>query len=437
MQQTKRIDRIAKATLWVSVLAIFLSAATAQAATRGMVGSVGMINPSVAAPFFFGTGPYVLGKKVGPYAPDAGFTTVSVAGTATGTTVGRTVTLAAGKFDFASVAIRNFPAFPGVANLTAVRTLVQPGYTLMENAGALAFCPGPGCTSSGAGTAISWCTPLAEPPGTPAPGTVGNQVGNWDCASWAAGAGGGDRFMRIRISNSSGRNHYGGTFKMLQSLTQDVWRVLVQPGTDGIAEVSRQPRNEVLRPWEHGGENFAYVARTDPKGPRLLANLDADGAVTQTLGCVNTTGDPGGTFMLGTPVAGFGSNCGTPATLPPANQRWGFAMTTGDIEGSDPFPFGLVVTSAAPPGTAFAPNLGTQPASAGFFFTRMGTDQVTGTQRNLVLLGGGVSLDPASGNAAFWLQDLRLTMSVPEPGMAFGLVAGATALVGLAYRRRS
>ena len=92
-------------------------------------------------------------------------------------------------------------------------------------------------------------------------------------------------------------------------------------------------------------------------------------------------------------------------------------MTTGDLEGSDPFPFGLVITSAAPPGTAFAPNIGSQPGTAGFFFTRMGTDNVVGTQRNLVLLGGGVSLDPASGNAAFWIQDLRLTMSVPEPGI--------------------
>jgi hypothetical protein len=111
-------------------------------------------------------------------------------------------------------------------------------------------------------------------------------------------------------------------------------------------------------------------------------------------------------------------------------------MTTGDVEGSDPFPFGLVITSAVPPGTPFAPNVGTQPTGAGFFFTRMGTDAVSGTNRNLVLVGGGISVDPNSGNAFFRITDLRLDMKVPEPAMGIGLVAGAGALVALARRRR-
>jgi hypothetical protein len=158
--------------------------------------------------------------------------------------------------------------------------------------------------------------------------------------------------------------------------------------------------------------------------------------VIGTQGCVNGTGTAGGSFMLGSPIAGAGSNCGTPTTVMAPAQAWGFALSTGDVEGSDPFPFGLVITSAAPPGTPFSPNVGTQPGSAGFFFTRMGTDTVSGTNRNLVLVGGGVAVDPNSGNAFFRVMDLRLDMTVPEPAMGFGLIAGVTGLIALASRRR-
>lgn len=141
--------------------------------------------------------------------------------------------------------------------------------------------------------------------------------------------------------------------------------------------------------------------------------------------------------MLGNVILGPGSNCGTPTSVMDPGQGWGFPLSTGDVEGSDPFPFGLVITSAAPPGTPFAPNVGTQAASAGFFFTRMGTDQVSGTNRNIVLLGGGVSVDPPSGNAFFRITEMHLEMTVPEPATGLGLFAGAAALVALARRRRS
>jgi hypothetical protein len=65
----------------------------------------------------------------------------------------------------------------------------------------------------------------------------------------------------------------------------------------------------------------------------------------------------------------------------------------------------------------------------------MGTDRVSGTNRNIVLIGGGVGVDPGSGNAFFRLLDLRLDLSVPEPSIGFGLLGGAIALVALGRRR--
>jgi hypothetical protein len=339
-----------------SLLSLLLTAVSAQAATRNMVGSLGMINPSVAPPFFFSTGPQVLGKKVGPYAPDTGWTTVDVAGTGATTFVGRQVTLGAGKMNITVVQVRDFSAFPSVANLTKSLMSTQDAATFMENGGALAGCPGPGCTSTGAGTAISWCPPLAEATATPAPGTVGNQIGNWDCASWPAGAGGGDRFMRIGISNNSGRPNYGGTFSLLQNFDQNIWRVKVQPSTPNAAdaEVTRSWMQETLLAMTPGRPNFQYVTQGANNGPRVFGRLNSKGAVVETFGCVNGLGDPGGSFMVGQANTGPGTNCGTNPSARPPGQGWGFAMSTGDVEGSDPFPFGLVITSAVPPGTPFA-----------------------------------------------------------------------------------
>jgi hypothetical protein len=257
-----------------------------------MVGSLGVINPSVAPPFFHTEGPAVLGKKIGPYAPTDGFKTVSVAGATTSTFVGRQVTIPSHVLDFSQLQIRDFPAFAAVAMRTRTAMSVQAQATLAEGQGALESCPGPGCTSTGAGTAISWCPPLAPQATNPAPGTTNNRVGNWDCASWPAGAGGGDRFIRLAITNTSGRNHFGGTFALLRNIRENVWRVLVQPGTDGIAEVSRSFDEITNLAWTPGRPNFEFVGLTANPGPRLFARLNVNGAVTQTLGCVNPTGHP-------------------------------------------------------------------------------------------------------------------------------------------------
>ena len=105
-------------------LALLLGVSSAQAATRSMVGSLGVVNPSTAPPFFFGGGPGIAGKKFGPYAPTTGFKTISVSGATTSTFVGRGVTVPANLLNFSSTVLRDFPAFPGVANLTDRKSVV-------------------------------------------------------------------------------------------------------------------------------------------------------------------------------------------------------------------------------------------------------------------------------------------------------------------------
>lgn len=434
MQRSIWIRGMVLATAALSMLFV---AASAQAATRNMVGSFGVINPSVAPPFFFTAGPHVLGKKAGPYAPTAGWATVQVDGATASTFVGRQVTAPAGVMNFSGNVFRDFAAFPTVANLTKTYSSVQGADEVFAvGGGPLGACPGNGCTSSGAGTAISWCAPDPQPP-TAAPGTPGNQIGDWDCAS-QQGAKTGAFNVRIGISNSEGANHFGGTYEMLRSDLQNTWRVLVQAGTDGYAEVSRSWMDNPNLPWTPGLPDFDYLENPGNPGPRLVATLAPNGAVAATFGCVNPTGTigEGATFVPGGGViVGPGSNCGTPGPKDPG-QGWGFALTTGDVEGSDPFPFLSATTQ--PPGSAFSANVNPRTPGQGFFFTRMGTDQTTaGTRRNIVLLGGGVARDPNSGNLFFRILDLRFDMTVPEPAMGLGLVAGATALVALARRRRS
>jgi hypothetical protein len=51
------------------------------------------------------------------------------------------------------------------------------------------------------------------------------------------------------------------------------------------------------------------------------------------------------------------------------------------------------------------------------------------------MLGGGIAVDPSSGNAFFRITELRMNLSVPEPATGLGLLAGAGALLALARRR--
>ena len=138
--------------------------------------------------------------------------------------------------------------------------------------------------------------------------------------------------------------------------------------------------------------------------------------------------------MQGNPIVNAGSNCGTATGMQLPGQGWGFKMTTGAISGSDPYPFGPVNTTVM--GTPFNPIVGTQPASQGFFFSRQGGDEITsGGNRNIVLLGGGLAVDPNSGNSYFRISALRMNLVVPEPAAGLGLLVGAGALAGLVRRR--
>ena len=131
------------------------------------------------------------------------------------------------------------------------------------------------------------------------------------------------------------------------------------------------------------------------------------------------------------------------------------ACTTGTVSGSDIWPFiivqdqtftaSIMTTGGGTgpetgsgywnwPATPFNPGVLAKP-SYGFFFTRMGTDEITtGGARNIVLLGGGIATSPSSGNLFFRITDLRMQL-VPEPATGLALVAGVAGLVAMARRR--
>ncbi|MEZ4331403.1 MAG: PEP-CTERM sorting domain-containing protein [Myxococcota bacterium] len=424
-----------------SLLLLLLGAGDAAAATRGMVGSLGVSNPSVAPPFLFESDPAVLGKKQGIYPPTAGFTTVDVTGATGSTSVGRQVTLGANKMNFQGGRFRDFTAFPNVGQTIKTFMSVQEAATFMAGGGALAACPGDGCFGNGTGTAISWCPPNAHNTASPAPGTVGAQIGNWNCTSYGA-PGSGNRRGIVRISNAPGAQHFGGTLLILRNFNSNVWRVPVQPSTPmaNDAQVERSWMNPAGLAWTPGRPNFEYAGLPGNNGPRIFARLNSRGAIEATFGCANGVGTVGvaytgippenGPFN---PIVGPGSNCGTAVPNRPPGQGWGFKMTTGTISGSDDFPFSDETTAL---GTPFNPNRVILTAMDGFFFTRMGGDSVSGTVRNLVLLGGSITVDPASGNVFNRISRLEMRLQVPEPAGALALMAGIGALAALARRRR-
>lgn len=430
----KRI--FAQSLVGVAALAIVaVSATTAGAASRTMTGSVLVENPSAG----FEMTPGVYGRKIGgtganTYPPTDGALVVDAEGTATGTSVGRQINLPASLLSRTGFEFRDFPAFANVGQVSKSFMTLQGAATFAEGGGALGACPGPGCNT--AGTAISWCPPNTHNTAAPAPGNVTAPVGNWDCGSWQAGAGGGDRFIRMAISNISGRNNFGGTLSLLRNHAMNVWRVPGAPSTPNAADAqaTRSFMNINNLAWSGGRPNFEFTGLGGNNGPRVFARLNANGAVIETFGCTNGVGTVGGSFMQGSPILNAGSNCGTDTAPNAAGQGWGFKMTTGTVSGSDPYPFGFVVTTVG--GSPFNPNFGTQAASQGFFFSRAGDDSITtGANRNIVMLGGGVAVDPDSGNAFFRITRLNMNLSVPEPATGMALAAGLGGLAFVARRR--
>lgn len=435
----KNCNGLRRSVLFASAMAFVMAAGSASAATRNMVGSWGVQNPSVGAPFLFEGGPKMMGRGRGAYPPNAGFQQVQVTGAPGATAVGRQITIPANLINFSKMGFRDFTAFPSVAQTTKSAMTVQQQATFMNGGGALAACPGPGCTGvNGSGTAISWCPPQGN--AVPAPGTAMAPVGNWNCANWGA-PGAGNRGKRIAINNSPTAPHYGGTYRALRNMKQNVWRVLVQPPPEGgEAVVSRSWMSIMNWTWTAGLPNFEFKSNPGNVGPHLKGILNARGAVIATNGCDNGVGTVGAPFLNnGIPILGPGNNCGTNAVNRPAGQGWGFKMTTGTVSGSDVYPFfrSTTMTNVANPGTPFKPKVVLNPQGVlGFFFTRMGSDSVVGTQRNIVLIGGAATYDPGSNNAFDRTTDLRMTLSVPEPAAAAGLLIGAGALLAVARRRR-
>ncbi len=425
-----------------SALTLVLGAGLSSAATRGMVGSLGIQDPSVKAPFLFEGGPAVAGKKQGVFAPTVGYQTVQVAGTATGTAVGRPVTLGAGKLNWAGKKFRTFMGFPNVAQTTKSFMTVQQSAMFANGNGALAACPGPGCTGAGAGTAISFCPPLAHNGANPAPGITAAPVGNWDCNIYN-NPGAGNRAGRIAISNDPTAPHFGGTLLVLRNAISNVWRRPVAPSTPNAsdAQVERSWMSAMNHAWTPGRPNFEFTPNPGNHGPIIRARMGPNNAVVATFGCANGVGTigVGKTFMGvgGGPIAGLGGPtpgaCGTAPGADAPGQGWGFKMTTGTISGSD---VGPKFSSKTALGTPFAPGFVTPPVKPGFFFTRMGDDSVVGTVRNIVLLGGSVTVDPNSGNIFNRVSSLRLRLQVPEPAGVAGLLVGLGALAGIARRRR-
>jgi hypothetical protein len=425
----------ARALIVACGLLAFAAVGPAAAATRTMVGSLGVLYPDVAPPGLFDAGPGAFGKKFGPHPPTAGVRTIAATGTVGQTAVGRKLTLAANRLNFEGGFFRDFPAFPGIAQSTKTHQSVQPAATFMNGGGALAFCPGPGCNATGMGTAISFCPPLSPSPLAPAPGTAMAPVGNWNCTRYTA-AGPGRRGIRLAVQNDSGAPHFGGTLRLLRNQRSTIWRVLEAPATPMAFGIVERAWRTAMFEEPAGGPNFVLQSLAEQNGPQLFARLNARGAVTATAGCANGVGTigPGRTFMglpsprgPFVPITGPGNACGTDPVPAPPERILGFRMTTGTLSGSDFFPF-LDATTAL--GTPFAPNLQPRSFAQGMFFTRMGDDSITpgAFSRNVVLLGGGIAHDPKSANAFFRVTELRMRVLVPEPGVAAGWTAGTLLL---------
>ena len=69
-------------------------------------------------------------------------------------------------------------------------------------------------------------------------------------------------------------------------------------------------------------------------------------------------------------------------------------------------------------------------------FTNTGNDQRTvGGQGMVNLVSGQISIRTSQGTSESGFERSMLTIQLPEPSMALGLMAGVTALVGVSRRR--
>lgn len=302
-------------------------------------------------------------------------------GTATTvTTVGNPFTIPAGAQEISGMQERAFPTFAFVAQNSFDYATTQPFSERLE--------PGQGAAAAGP---IAFCPPQADP----------NPLnGNLACTAFT-NPGTGNYTIRIGIDQRPGGVAFGGTLRLARNITNsNVWfgkpPFLPLGNTTGMQRVSKQP-NSAVDLWTPGQENFAFNTNINDKGPQYSAMLTPLGKIAS---------------LTAGPFPPTGVN-------DPVDRGWGFKMTTGVVTGSDDYP---------PLGTA----------TPFFLFGTTGDDTVTpgGEIRNIVLIGGGVSLSGASGSLFNRIQVLDMSLAVPEPVQMGGLAAGALGLLALAWVRR-
>jgi hypothetical protein len=154
---------------------------------------------------------------------------------------------------------------------------------------------------------------------------------------------------------------------------------------------------KVQRKGADPGDLVQGIVKTDG-GP-----LNTSTQVIKTTMCCTSNG-PGGFSATGT-------GKGVAAT----STTWGAPMTTGQI----------VVQRIS--------GMATQAFST---FTNTGNDQRTvGGQGMVNLVSGQISIRTSQGTSESGFERSMLTIQLPEPSMALGLMAGVTALVGVSRRR--
>jgi hypothetical protein len=288
---------------------------------------------------------------------------------------------------------RTFAGIVYVAQLTFNYETTHGTAMLSPNNGAAAAAP------------ISFCPPVS--------GFVG---GNTQCTFWeypnnpTATPPSNNRQARIHIEPAGPSNAFGGVLELMRNVTGQVWLLKppfpTPPLTGASAIASKNPRT-VTQPWAGGLENYQYGTEPRGNGPNYPVSLDGNGVIQGFLT----------TPSCGTPPC----NLGTPTSPMSPGTNWGFRLTTGVVSGSD----------ASPPLNATTPF---------FFWAEQGQDTTSmttggGTQRNLVLIGGGISKSPASGTPTMFNTITKIRMVVPEPAMSSGLVAGLLLLGAAAWGR--
>ncbi len=354
--------------------AVLLTASVTNAAPRYISGTGGVLNPST------GSSPF----ERGPIQVSA---IGEADGTATNaTSVGNPFTVPMGAIEIAGHQERAFPTFAFVVQNSFDYATTQPFSERLE--------PGAGAAAAGP---INFCPPQADPDPL---------NGNLACTAFTA-PGTGNYTVRIGIDQRRDGGGtplgvaFGGTLRLARNITNsNVWfgkpPFLPLGNTTGMQRASKQP-NSAVDIWTPGQENFGFNTNGNVKGPQYSVMLTPSGkAASVTAGPFPATG-----------------------TDDPPDRGWGFKMTTGAVTGSDVYP----------------PLGGATPF---FFFASTGNDTVTpsGEIRNIVLIGGGVSLSGASGSLFNRVQVLDIAMVVPEPAQAGGLAAGLAGILALAWARR-